>query len=494
MKKIVLLITVLTSFYSCSDDITGLNRDVKNPAVVPAQVLFTNAQKNIVDQMVSTSVNQNVFRLFVQQWTETTYTDESNYDVATRTIPDNHWQVVYRDVLRDLKESKKVLATEVYTGSVTDIANQEIVRANKGYLIDILTAYGYYILVDTFGDVPYSEALDLDNHPQPKYDDAKTIYKDLISKLSIASNGLNTTQGSFGSQDLIFLGDVSKWKLFANSLRLQMAINMDDIDHAYASAQVLAAVADGVILSNANNAALAYLSAQPNTNPIYVDVIASGRNDFVPTSTIIDKMNGLNDPRRSSYFSLFNEYDSNGNVTASYYIGGTPGDGNTYANFSHIGDRLVVPTFEGLLMDASEVEFLLAEAVERGIAVGGTAETHYNNAISVSMKYWGVTDAVTASYLSQTSIAYSTATGNWKQKIGEQAYLALYNRGFEAWTSFRRLDFPILTAPVDATVSQVPTRYTYPALEETLNSINNTAASAAIGGNTLITKIFWDIN
>lgn len=478
MKKILLMIVVLTGIISCTDDITGLNTNTKDFTVVPAAVLFTNAQKNVVDQMVSTSVNYNVFRLFTQQWTETTYTDESNYDVTTRTIPDNHWTVLYRDVLRDFKESKTLL--QQFVPATND---EQIENTNRIAIVDIMSAYSYYVLVDTFGDVPYSESLDINAYPQPKYDDGETIYKDLISKLTVASNALNSGYGSFSDQDLIYHGDASKWKLFANSLRLKMAINLDDIDHTYASTEALAAVSDGVILSNANNTALKYLSAQPNTNPVYVDVIASQRNDFVPTNTIIDKMNSLNDPRRSSYFTQL----------GGTYVGGTPGDGNTYANFSHIGDKLVDPTFEGLIMDASEVEFLLAEAVERGIAVGGSAESHYNAAISASMSYWG-NAADTAAYLLQPSVAYTTATGTWKQKIGEQAYLALYNRGFESWTSYRRLDFPALVAPVDANETQVPTRLTYPAEEETLNATNETAAATAIGGNTLTTKLFWDVN
>jgi len=484
MKKIFLLLFVFSGLFSCSDDITGLNQDTVNPTAVPAEFLFTNAQKNMVDQMVSTSVNQNVFRLFVQYWTETTYTDESNYDIATRTIPDNHWQAIYRDVLMDLKESRKVLATETYSGTAQEIADQEIIRTNKGHVIDILTAYGYYVLVDTFGDVPYTEALDIANHPLPAYDDAETIYKDLINKLNVASDALNTSYGSFGDQDLIYGGNTAKWRAFANSLRLKMAINLDDIDHTYATVQALAAVSDGIIASNSGNAALKYLAAQPNTNPIYVDVVASGRDDFVPTSTIIEQMNGLNDPRREMFFTQI----------GGIYEGGTPGDSNNFANFSHIGPILLEPTFEGLIMDYSEVEFLLAEAVERGIAVGGSAEDHYNAAITASMSYWGVSAGNIATYLSQTNVAYSTATGNWKQKIGEQAYIALYNRGFEAWTSYRRLDFPALVAPADAEESEVPKRYTYPAREETLNAVNVEAASIAIGGNTLTTKLFWDVN
>lgn len=479
MKKIFLSMVVFASLYSCTDDITGLNQNTKDATVVPAQYLFTNAEKNIVDQMVSTNVNQNVFRLFVQHWTETTYTDESNYDITTRTIPDNHWGVIYRDVLRDLKESKMYL--QKFEPATPE---EEAENNNRIAICDILSAYSYFVLVDTFGDVPYSESLDIEGYPLPKYDDAETIYRDLISKLTTASHSLDASQGSFAESDLIYGGEASKWKLFANSLRLKMAINMDDVDHSFASTEAVAAVNDGVIISNADNTALAYLSAQPNANPIFVDVIASGRNDFVPTSTIIDKMNILNDPRREFFFT---EIDGG-------YEGGTPGAGNNYDNFSHIGDKLVEPTFEGLLMDASEVEFLLAEAVERGINVGGTAEDHYNNAIMASMSYWGVAGSDISSYLAQPSVAYSTATGTWKQKIGEQAYIGLYNRGFEAWTSYRRLDFPILIAPTDAEITEVPKRYTYPAREETLNSANNTAASNAIGGNTMTTRIFWDIS
>lgn len=473
------MIAVFAGISSCTDDITGLNQNTKDATVVPAAYLFTNAQKNVVDQMVSTSVNFNVFRLFTQQWTETTYTDESNYDVGTRTIPDNHWAVLYRDVLMDLKESKKYLL--LYEPATPA---EEAENANRIAIVDILSAYSYSVLVDTFGDVPYTEALDVEANPLPKYDDAETIYKDLIAKLTAASATLDSGYESFGSADLVHGGDVSKWKLFANSLRLKLAINLDDVDHAYASAQALAAVADGVITSNSDNAALKYLSAQPNANPVFVDVVASGRDDFVPTSTIIDKMNGLSDPRRAVFFTQ----------VGGIYEGGTPGASNNFDNFSHIGDLLLEPDFEGLIMDNSEVEFLLAEAVERGIAVGGTAESHYDAAITASMSYWGVSGGDIATYLAQPSVAYATATGTWKQKIGEQAYLALYNRGMESWTSFRRLDFPVLIAPVDADVNEVPTRLTYPAREETLNATNNAAASAAIGGNTLLTKVFWDVN
>ena len=128
------------------------------------------------------------------------------------------------------------------------------------------------------------------------------------------------------------------------------------------------------------------------------------------------------------------------------------------------------------------------------MAVSGTPATHYKAAITASMENWGVDAASTATYLAQPAVAYATAAGTWQQKIGEQAWYGLYNRGFESWTSYRRLDFPVLLAPAAAYngLTAVPKRYSYPAREQTLNATNVNAAITAIGGNTLLTKVFWD--
>ena len=91
---------------------------------------------------------------------------------------------------------------------------------------------------------------------------------------------------------------------------------------------------------------------------------------------------------------------------------------------------------------------------------------------------------------------YRNTAANYKQSIGEQAWIALFNRGFEAWSSYRRLDFPVLTVPAVTYngLSEVPKRYSYPAREETINGVSTAAAIAKIPGgkNTLTAKIFWD--
>jgi hypothetical protein len=484
MKKIFLLLFTAATIISCSDDLEKLNVNVKDPSSVPGEALFTSAQKSLVDQMMSTNVNDNVFRLINQYWTETVYTDESNYDLVTRTIPEQHWQYLYKDVLKDLDQS----ATNI-ENTPLGLTENPLDKQNKLAIIEVLNVYTYAILVETFGNVPYSQALDL-NFKTPKYDDGLTIYKDLITRLNKAITNLNTGGKSFGGNDRIYGGDVSKWIKFANTLKLRMGITISDIPSEAALAQAtVSSAAPFVFTSNLDNADLKYLTATPNTNPLYVDLVASGRSDFVPANTIVDAMNTLNDPRRSKYFDNNMDDPSTPEVE---YIGGENGASNSFGNKTHITPTIQAPDYPGTILDYAQAEFLLAEAAERSLyGTPANAAAHYNAAITASILDWGGTTAEATAYLANPAVAYATATGTWKQKIGTQSWIAYYNNSFEGWSSYRRLDFPVLIPPADA-VSDVPLRYTYPIIEQSLNKASYTQASSAIGGDAVETKLFWD--
>ncbi|MEC4049719.1 SusD/RagB family nutrient-binding outer membrane lipoprotein [Flavobacterium sp. SUN046] len=483
MKKLFLLIVFVLVGIGCSDNLSSLNENEKSPTMVPAEVLFTNAQKTLTNQIVSTSVNNNIFRLVSQQWTETTYIDESNYDWSTRKISDNVWASLYAGTLADLENARISLLNLNIDPSQTD---QIGIRKNKLAMIDIVMVYTYQTLVDIFGDIPYSEALKGDSNYLPKYDNALTIYSSLISRLDNDLSNLSNYYSNFDNADVIYNGNLSKWIKLANSIKLKLGINLlaSNANNTLANSTIISAVSGGVLSSNADNCKTPYELNSPNQNPLYLDLVASGRSDFVVTKPLVDKLLQLNDPRRPLY--------TNGNTN-----GGIVGQLNPYGSFTHIGAIIKTPNFKGTLLDYAEVEFLLAEAVERGVAVGGTAENHYNNAITASMLDWGVAQNDITTYLAQPSVAYSTASGTWQQKIGEQAWLGLYNRGFEAWTSYRRLNYPNLIPSPNANADaegKVPVRMKYPIREQTLNATNYQGAAAAIGGDKLVTKIFWDVN
>src|SRR4029078_6765260 len=245
MKKIFVLITGLVLVTAgCRKNITDLNIDPKNPATAPSYAFFTNAQRTLMNTVTSSNVNLNIFRLIVQYWQETTYTDESNYDLATRTINDNVWNALYRDVLRDLQEAKNLIPKDVADAAV---------QKNQIAIADFMQVIAFYYLVTTYGNVPYSEALDI-NKPFPKYDDAKTIYNDLLARLDTDIGNMSTATGSFGSADIIYGGNVASWKKFANSFKLKMALTIADDDNAKAKTTAEAAVTGGVFTSNNDNA------------------------------------------------------------------------------------------------------------------------------------------------------------------------------------------------------------------------------------------------
>lgn len=474
MKRIIISLALLPLLFvtACKKDITSVNVDPKNPQIAPATAFISNAQKSLTDLLTSTNVNTNIFRLVVQYWQETTYTDESNFDLNTRQIPRQAWNGLYRDVIRDLREAKKLIPSQI-----SGAADQK----NATAIAEITEIMSWYYLVTTFGDIPYSQALDV-SIPQPKYDNQQTIYNDLLTRLDAAIANISTSGGSIGDADLFYAGDMAMWKKFANSFKLKMGMTIADADNAKAKATVESAVAAGVFTSNADNAVFQYMSAPPNTNPVWVDLVQSGRKDFVAASTIINRMQALNDPRLDDYFTT----DAVGG-----YSGGAPGASSNYATFSKPSLTIQAPDAPATLLSYAEVEFFLAEAKERGYNVPGTAAGHYNNAVTASILEWGGTSTEAAAYLAQPGVAYVSA--NWKQLIGEQKWIALYNRGWDEWIEWRRLDQPVLVAPSTA-MSAIPVRFTYPIPEQNLNTANYNAGSTALGagGDKVTTKLFWD--
>jgi len=173
MKKFFLLILTVVLTSCSSDEVyEDLNKNPNAPAEVSDGQLFVSATNSLTDFIESTNVNVNNFRLYAQYWTQTQYTDESNYEMQNREIPDYMFSEFYRDVLGDLKNATN------QTDDAVKIAQ-----------IELLSVYAFQMLADAFGDVPYSEALNAEGDAAvlaPKYDDAATIYSDLISRAETA--------------------------------------------------------------------------------------------------------------------------------------------------------------------------------------------------------------------------------------------------------------------------------------------------------------------
>ncbi|MDR9373762.1 MAG: SusD/RagB family nutrient-binding outer membrane lipoprotein [Schleiferiaceae bacterium] len=471
MKKYLLILIGAITFASC-EDLTDLNENPKDPATVPAGNLLANAQVELVDYLSSTNVNVNTFRLWSQQWSQTTYVDESNYELVERDVNGTLFNTMYAQVLRDLQEAEKAIAND---GALSDAS-----RKRQNAILEVMRVYAYSVLVDAFGDVPYEQALQGTDNATPAYDDDEAIYTDLVSRLTAAMGNLDGGASGFGGNDLIYGGNTAMWKKLAASLKLRLAIRMADALPAAAQAAAEEAAPD-VFASSAEDATLAYQSAPPNTNPLWEDLVQSGRTDFIASATLGDLANQLNDPRRGQFFR---NLDSTGAI-----IGAPHGQPSAYPAHSQPSDMLEDPTLRGVLMSHTEVSFLLADAAARGFNVPGTAADHYEAGIRSSIDFWGGTTAEADAFLAQTDVQWDAA--KWKELIGTQKYLAMYNRGFEAYCTYRLYDAPTMEQAAEAGTTP-PTRFNYPVDEYALNDANVSTANG--GADEKMGKVFWDVN
>ncbi|BAV94340.1 hypothetical protein JBKA6_0327 [Ichthyobacterium seriolicida] len=414
-------------------------------------------------------------------------TDESNYNISKKDIAGEIFIDTYRKVLKNLDQAKEFLKTEDVSAEAKKV---------RTAILDINSVFAYSRLVETFGDIPYSEALDVKNLT-PKYDDAKTVYKDLISKLDMAIKGIGSSTSGAYEHDNMYT-TVSGWKKFAASLMLRMGMVLADVDQTYAKSIVVKAHGYGLFTSNTDNAYYKYRSTSPHQNLVYVGLVASKKNEYVMAKTLVDILKDF--PNSSSNTTSDQDPRLSRLCTAvegsSEYSGAEIGAKSQYNRYSHITDQFKVSDRAARVLDYSEVELLLAEACERNF-LSGSAKDHYDKGVTASIVFFGGSEQEATTYLGKADAQYTTSgntSSDWKQKIGTQLWIAMYNRGASAWLHWRRLDFPQLVAPAGNPhgMTAPPYRLTYPVSEQSLNGDSYKKASDAIGGDKLSVKLFWD--
>lgn len=477
MKKLITFIALSIVTVGCSD-VSELNTDPNSAYNTVPSTLVSYAQKELSDYLNTPSVNENNYRLMMQYWQETTYVDESNYDFVSRNISNSVWSDNYVNVLNNLNQAKKIVTT--YQPTASEAPTWSVTKKNQLAIIDMQMVFVYQNMVDTFGDIPYTESLDLVNVTLPTYEKASDVYTKLITRLQADIANLDTKGSSFSTGDYYYAGDVSMWKKFGNSLLLKLGITIADANGTLAQATVNQAIAGGVFSSSSDSCQYQYLATSPNYNPLFENLSASGRNDFVAGKTMVDKMNASSDPRISKYFKP---------LASGAYLGAVIGTGASFSSRSQIANYAYTATTKGNILTYTEVAFYLAEAAARWTP--SAAATAYQTAVTESMLEWGLSADDASSYIA----AHPYDSANWKKSIGEEAWLAMYNHPNVSWNFYKRLDFPVLTAPSTAVAEaggKVPVRLTYPTKEVTTNLTNYSAASSSIGGDKLTTKVFWD--
>ena len=426
----------------------------------------------------------------------------ANFNQDNRDYTQATWQRYYRSVIRNTYD---VIAT-----------TKDPARTNLVNMAKILQSYAFLVLTDTYGDIPYTEAGKgyTDQKVYPKYDKQQAIYAGIIKDISDAVAALDASK-TRETADVLFGGDVAKWKKFGNSLLLRIGMRLSKVDATQAQSLVSKALAGGVITTNADNVLI--LHDANYLNSIGQLLNATEANNFYLAAPFVDYLKKTNDPRLRSI--------------AVRYVGATSGTQQTpakavidpavqigmpfgYDNSSISGPvktlglasfydfsqadrtRMNKTTARAYLVTASQTNLLLAEAVTRGW-VTGNAKDYYEAGVKAHMAQVSemdansvVSSAAVEAYLAANPFNSTTAL----EQINTQYWISCFLNGPEAFANFRRTGFPKLSAnpfPGKAIKGDFINRLTYPNSEISVNSVNVKAAIANQGADDLDTKVWW---
>lgn len=407
-------------------------------------------------------------------------------------------------------------------------------RVNLLSMLRIWKAQTFMGLVDEYGDVPYSQAGQAVSGAlfYPKYDDDAAIYDDLYKEIKAATAALNPS-ADYVSADLFYganaqpsvkttnaTDQVAKWKKLGYSLLLRLGMRYSKADPTKAQSIVAEAFAGGVMTSNADNAYVKY------DGTLYTQgdnaVLRNFSQYNYAAEPFVNQLKSTNDPRAKFIFANFTDPGNVASqpnpdvVLANQYgvpIGVTDAQitapGSPYRgarggglNYSQINVWTVAsPAAPDFYVTYAQTSLLLAEAAKRGWIPGGdaAAKTYYENAITADIATYALypgTSAVLPSdvtaYINNPAVLYN-ATDALKL-INTQYWIVNLRNGTEAFSNFRRSGFPALSPNLfnNKLNGGFVRRMSYPDVEASSNTANYQAAAAAMGGDKLTSRVFWD--
>ncbi|WP_405209315.1 SusD/RagB family nutrient-binding outer membrane lipoprotein [Aquimarina sp. LLG6339-5] len=386
--------------------------------------------------------------------------------------------------------------------------------ANGAAVTKIMMSWFYQKMTDIYGDIPYSDVIGDElilNNPQPTYDAQKEIYTSLLNdlKAQIDEIGASSERIAGADGDFIYNGDPQKWKTFANTLRLRIAIRSRDAfiqagERSFIDTVINDCLSNTLIdssneaLLKKSESALILSFLDGSFEDIYWGFGGLG-SKWVFSARYMNLLNDNNDPRLAQMAdpSPNNTFEG----TAISLRGIIPRDDLAIPSQKIIGTSTtdvtnIVPI---QILTAAESYFLQAEAALLGYS--GNPQALYEEGMRASMRFWGVDAGDIETFITNEPIA--TLSGSTEQRleaVWNQRWLALLMNGYEAWSLVRRTELiPTLTDNAIFFVSEpnngtVPKRLQYSTTELVANEAKVKEAIDRQGPDTMTTSIWWDID
>ena len=470
MKKSVIIfyLSILVGLLSSCQKFSYYQQNPNEPTEASPNLLLTN-----IEQQAFAAVDREA-------------TLASRYMIYNQSVDLNQyygWQRASFDGYDNLRQVAKM--------------EEEAKRVNNSnYTALGLFFQSYYIiqLTQTFGDVPYSEALKGNNGVfTPTYDTQEDIYLKVLNDLQSANNILSPANGPI-TGDVVYNGNIQQWKKAINSLALRvlMSLSIKTADSKLDVINRFKKIVDNpaqypIFTSNTDNAALTYQDLAGNYYPYYND--NSMKTDWYMDSSFVHILKNLKDPRLFVYADKMpsaanlpdNDFDAYGGG-----IGSAPLADNTQMivkgklspiNHRYYDDPVNEPS---IAIGYPEVEFILAEAVQRGW-ISGDANIYYKKGIRASLEFSDYQNTYSSSTIDTyvNGAAVQLQSGQELKQILTQKYIALFmNSGWEPFYNQRRTGIPVFETSGAGILNngKIPKRWMYPESEYNQNKTNVEAA------------------
>ena len=495
-----LFIYILTGFLlvniSCHKDIREYN---KNPnatlSASPEQLFITALQRGMSTFYPDVYVDQWGMQQWMQYMANRGGINPDHAYIMPGYI-DEFWGELYAEGLDHAQE-------------VINYLSDEPEEVNKVAACRIWKVYIFQKITDIWGDIPYSVALEgvSDYNLKPKYDTQQSIYYDMLNELKESAEQTDPDKPFFdGGSDIIYNGDISKWRAFANSLRFKLAMRIKNIDPGK-TVEVLEELQDeDMISSNEESAVFPHNSL--NKNPLF-QVVNAGQAEVQnnPCQYLVDLLLNYNDPRISIILQVSSAHEALPFLYDEYK--GIPCwmptdhqdwddydvfDNDQWDDISRIGEWFLRNETPAQVLHYSELCFLKAEAALDG-NWQGSAQEYYEEGIRANMHYYSdygdstyiISDTEIDEYISGLPLV------SLENIITQKWLTFVFDNGPEAFAEYRRTGYPVLTKydGTDIDMENFPRRLIYPYTEQIYNDSYEDVLIQQ-GADDPSTRIWWD--
>lgn len=508
-KAISIILLASLFLTGCEKDFDEINSNPNAAEKGFTPYIFTYAQRSLSYFMYDSWFSGRMVALASQQLAQRNYTTEDRYDFR-ENVTNNYFRNFY-GYINNLEEVIHLNTDEKTKIDMAAFGDNDAQIASAM----ILKAWAFQVITDTWGDIPYSQALQPREFAAPIYDKQEDIYIDLIAKLKTASGMITPGMKGWANGDIIYDGNMENWKRFANSIRLRIALRMGNMTEAQA------AISDGVFENN-NQSALFFFAGggSPGNAPFYDAYFVDNRNDFTMTKQFVNMMKGMDDPdiRTGGFTNPFNGisdprlpiYRGPGmddatigvpygldDASMKAYVNANPNTIN-FKPASGIYGAIVSPTFPSILLDYPTVCLMICE-------VNNWDRTWFEKGTTASMELWGAEGG--AAYVT-AAMAKFDASSNKEEVVITQKYIHLFTQPSEAWAEYRRTGYPrsivkpgevtyiadgtpVVFETINSSGDDIVQRFKYATSESTLNKANLAIAITNQGPDTYATRVWW---